>query len=509
MRYWCLTLFVTFILSHFNLPAQNEFDALRVASRRFDGSASFVGMGGAGGAVGGSFSGGMVNPASFGFFRKDEFTSTFSIHAHRTTASYITDNKINESRTGLNLPNLSLTFANLLYPPGLEPENEIVSYTFGIGINRSNSFYRRSFYSGQNYESSFTDYLAETANGIPVDFVESDEGTLYNMAYWGFLINPSKDFPDFYNSAINSQETDVTQTGTIDARGGIVDYTFSGALNYGHKLYLGGTFLVSSFRYIEENSFREVNNLIYPKQSYLNMEYFQNLRITGLGVGARIGAIFRPVETIRFGASYQTPMRFNLTDRYSFGINSELDPYADVDPDFQPFAPTYSGKSPDYEYGYRVTTPSVTNLSLCIAEPAIGMIAADVEFVNYNSINMFSNEYAFVLENQKIKENFKSSINIRVGGEIVNKEFRYRLGYAHYGSPINQGFYTTPNLLVENFITTGFGIKKPEYYIDVAFSMGLQNDFYVPYVTSGMPFYQSEMRFRNNRFMITIGLPFD
>lgn len=508
MRYWYLTLLVLFFLSHFNLSAQNEFDALRVASRRFDGTASFVGMAGAGGAVGGNFSGGMVNPASFGFFRKDEFTSTLSIHSHRTTASYINENKINESRTGLNLPNVSLTFANLRYPSGLEPDDEIVSYTFGIGINRNSSFYRRSFYSGQNFESSFTDYLAEMTNGIPIGFVETDIGELYNMAYWGFLINPSKDVPDKYNSAINSTERDVTQTGTIDARGGIVDYTFSGALNYGHKLYLGGTFLVSNFRYIEENSFREVNNLTFPEQSYLNMEYFQNFKITGMGVGARLGGIFRPVETIRFGLSYQTPMRFNLTDKYNFGLNSELNPYADVDPDFQPFDPTFSDVSPDYQFTYRVTTPSVTNLSLCIAEPAIGMLAADVEFVNYNSINMFSESYAFVNENQKIKNGFRSNMNIRVGGEYVHNEFRYRLGYAHYGSPINQGFYTTPNLLAENFFTTGFGIKKPDYYIDIAFSMALQNDFYIPYTTE-MPFYQSDMRFRNNRFMITVGFPFE
>jgi hypothetical protein len=124
---------------------------------------------------------------------------------------------------------------------------------------------------------------------------------------------------------------------------------------------------------------------------------------------------------------------------------------------------------------------------------------------------MFSKIYSFTNENQKIKEQFSSAINVRVGGELISDEFRIRLGYAHFGSALNQGYYTVKNLLTENYLTSGFGIKKPEYFIDFGFSMALQKDFYVPYSLSegSRPFYQSDMRFRNNRFMITLGLPID
>ena len=68
--------------------AQNDADALRYSMIGFGGTARYVSMGGAFGAIGADFSTLSTNPAGIGAYRKNEITFTPSIYTGKTESSY-------------------------------------------------------------------------------------------------------------------------------------------------------------------------------------------------------------------------------------------------------------------------------------------------------------------------------------------------------------------------------------------------------------------------------------
>ena len=71
------------------------------------------------------------------------------------------------------------------------------SWNFGIGLNRINNFHSRSFYEGFNLDNSFTDYLAQQAQGVGY---ENLDGYYEYLGYYTYLINP--DSLNNYTSAV-------------------------------------------------------------------------------------------------------------------------------------------------------------------------------------------------------------------------------------------------------------------------------------------------------------------
>src|SRR3954466_4771231 len=96
---------ITFILVGFSIYipslifAQSDIDALRYSQSSLTGTARYVSMGGAFGALGADFSSLSYNPAGIGLYRKSEFTFTPSIYAEKTTSDFLgtsgSDSKFN------------------------------------------------------------------------------------------------------------------------------------------------------------------------------------------------------------------------------------------------------------------------------------------------------------------------------------------------------------------------------------------------------------------------------
>jgi len=68
--------------------AQNQVDALRYSNLMFGGSARYVALGGAFGAVGADFTTLSVNPAGIGLYKTSEMSFSPSMYIGNTTASY-------------------------------------------------------------------------------------------------------------------------------------------------------------------------------------------------------------------------------------------------------------------------------------------------------------------------------------------------------------------------------------------------------------------------------------
>ncbi|MCD4745380.1 MAG: hypothetical protein K8R58_03690, partial [Bacteroidales bacterium] len=95
-----IVLFVT--LYSLSLFAQNDVDALRYSKITFGGSARYMALSGAFGALGADFSTLSTNPAGIGLYKKSEFSITPSFYIGQTSSEY-NDFTLDDSKYNFNL----------------------------------------------------------------------------------------------------------------------------------------------------------------------------------------------------------------------------------------------------------------------------------------------------------------------------------------------------------------------------------------------------------------------
>lgn len=89
--------------------AQTVYDGAKLTGKDLNGTARFVGMGGAMGALGGDISTMSTNPAGIGLFRSSDVMTSFGFSAYGTESKYL-DNKLNSDKSKLRLIILDLCF---------------------------------------------------------------------------------------------------------------------------------------------------------------------------------------------------------------------------------------------------------------------------------------------------------------------------------------------------------------------------------------------------------------
>ena len=144
------------------LQAQNQVDALRYSQTTYGGTARYVAMGGAFGALGADASTLSSNPAGIGMYRKSDLTFTPTLYNGTTTTNYNSsvnkDNKFN-----FNFGNAAFI---ITVPKAKNDGNaEWKSFSFGIAYNRQNNFHNRSFIEGNTQGSSLLSQYVTQADG--------------------------------------------------------------------------------------------------------------------------------------------------------------------------------------------------------------------------------------------------------------------------------------------------------------------------------------------------------
>ena len=71
------------------IVAQTVYDAAKITNKDLNGTARFVGMGGAMGALGGDISTLGTNPAGIGIYRSNDAMVSFGLSAYGTESNYI------------------------------------------------------------------------------------------------------------------------------------------------------------------------------------------------------------------------------------------------------------------------------------------------------------------------------------------------------------------------------------------------------------------------------------
>ncbi|HCT72277.1 hypothetical protein SDC9_21570 [bioreactor metagenome] len=468
------------IFTTYGLKAQNEIDALRYSRLNYSGSARFVSMGGAFGALGADFTSLSHNPAGIGLYRSSEISITPSINISNTEAT-LNGTFRDDSRYNFNLGSVGIVMNN-----NLESRNQQSLWKnvqFGFGLNRMANFNNRVSIESENLVSSFLTSYWENAQGIHPDDLGSFDTRLAYDTELLFITDSAS-----WEYGIDKPFGGVNQRKNIESKGSINEMVFTLGANYNNKLYLGATIGVPYIRYYETATYTETaladDNTVFNSMTRTDL-----LETTGTGLNFKFGLIFRATDWLRLGGAIHTPTFYtSMSDDYTATMRSRFDNGYSA-----------SAKANGF-YEYELTTPMRAIGSIGFIIGKAGVISADYEFVDYSAARLRASDYDFYDENNAIRSIYQKANNLRFGTEWRYGALNFRGGY---GLSANPYVYGTNSAL--SSYSLGIGIRERSFYFDMAWVYSTYDDMYYLYSGNVKAANTTTM---NNAFMVTLGIKY-
>lgn len=471
----CIPLFV---------DAQTELDLYRFSNTFNEGSARFESMGGSFGALGADLGCARINPAGFGRYSSSQFSFGFS--------NVFLGNRATFKGTETNSSDYKFRLSNMGFI-GCEDisgkRNGFLYHQFGIGYTGIANFGNTVKYAGQQFESLLDGFCAQAAGIAPEDLSQSNYAFSTSLAYETYAI-------DFDNSTFEYRPRltsgDMRHSRTITAKGGMNELFFAYSTNYLNKLYLGANLGVQFIRYLE-NTVHHEELIDTTDVSLRSFDYIYNLKTNGNGTNLKIGAIYLPIDNVRFGLALHTPTFFTLTDNWGADMVAQHDDTTIAVP--ETFKPTGN-------YKYRMRTPGRIVGSFAYIFGTKGCVNIDIEYLDYRWANFRSTTDQtyeatdYRPQNQAADDRFKPVVNIRVGGELVvlNNLF-IRGGYGYF--PIGDKALIEKGNRFDQLIAGGAGIRLNNWTIDAGLRLLQQTKDYVA-------FEKSEAEIRTNQLYFVL-----
>lgn len=503
MRFLRLLILSTVILvSLADLKAQveaNAFglfnEALLFSQTQYGGTARIQGIGGAQIALGGDVSSILSNPAGLGFFNKSELSLSPGVNIYNSNTNYF-DTETSDNMTTFVFNNLSLVYN--LTKSDIRP-GKWRGGSIGLSVNRINDFNRQFTYSGENFDNSIIDFFIEDADGL----APSQLVGLTGVAYDHFLINPFNDDPYEYDSFVLGFPI---QDETVTTKGSQYQVSLSFGGNYSDKLYFGAGLGLNTLNYEIENTFVETDYFDpeFPDDPEIlsELRIREELNTDGIGFTGTFGLIYRLNDLVRLGASVVTPTWYQLDEESTFDFSTDYNNYF-YDPEDTVLGNIVTlGDILVSEYDLK--TPLRVNGGVAFFIGKKGFVSADIEFVDYSSANLESNDFSTDADNTTIKNLYRSTTNFRLGGELRLQPILLRAGYSLQGDP-----YDLEDLdRSRSALSAGAGWRNKTLSIDLAVVHGWWDSLHIPYSVTGSATPVVDIENRNTNISLTAGFRF-
>lgn len=514
------------------LKAQSTiYDANRWMGSDLNGTARFVGMGGAMGALGGDITTMGTNPAGIGIYRSNDVMVTFGFdntgakangasldkfHGSFDNAGFVFSTKIGNST--------ALRFAN-----------------FGFNYRKMKSFSRSMLMNGV-FNTSQTIQMANMVNLAPNGqfdplteaalrsddaFLNPDLPWLGIMGYNAHLINPvygdliNPDDPDSelsfegYDSHFVAGDA-VAQSYRSKESGGIHSFDLNGALNFYDRFYIGATLGLYSVDYdrtsVYNEDFTDVEGNGHGGYTLGN-----DFWVNGSGVDFKLGFILRPFESssFRIGAAIHTPTFYSLTERNRAYIDFDLsEEYNGVTRPYDA-----NGRDTEGEYDYKLITPWKFNVNMGYTIGSSVALGLEYEYSNRTKARMEDPDGYELGQTDDIKAMMKAVHTLRAGAEFkLAPEFSFRVGYNHITAPLkSDAFKFLPvnsmrtdtefsNPGATNNYTLGFGYRGKNFYADMAYMLNTYNETFYAFDNLDLP--GTKITNNNHKVLLTLGMRF-
>lgn len=469
--------------------AQNTYINDRLtATDQLNGSARFVGMGGAGGALGADLSVISSNPAGMGLYRKSDIGMSFGAVIPNGNGWDMNDKTTyNENLARASFDQFGGVFSFRTESAALKRLSIAFNYQKKLNFNQG-------FFADNNNIDGLSQMtqLAELVNGNgEISFAtDNNLAGLAGRPYIDKEVNDpdnqyylSTDEDGRFNNAYSTHNNY-----TRHQRGALKAYDLNVAMNFNDRVYVGATLGIDQLDYSEWSEYAE-----YAEDDGLNHSLYNDTEITGVGVNGKFGVIVRPLEfsSFRVGLAVETPTWYRMDNSTLFNLDQ-------------------SDRVESY-LQYTLRTPWKVRVNAGHTVGSILAVGAEYEYANYAKTKMgypaydvdYPNGSQFrtadwdVGMNELTRNTLRGQHTLRLGAELnLLRKFAIRAGYNYISSRYkeNVGFdqynvdsramdYATNTEYMRlgdaNIVTAGLGFKGKMIYVDLTYQYRAQHgDFY-------------------------------
>jgi hypothetical protein len=498
--------------------AQDTYESARLLGSDLNGTARYVGMGGAMEALGADISTISTNPAGIGLFRHSNISASFGLVSQQDAEKF----------DGLDKTNMSFDQAGFVYSMRMDRSSYI---NFAFNYHKSRNFDQILSAANQAvWDASSNLLTAEKENQgcYVIDWNKSDDALI---GYQGNREAMNFSQLDWLNANVLADEVKfVDEQGAYKDlvlspiaadiwsfdrahRGWISDFDFCFSGNSNDRFYWGITFGLHDVKYRGYSQY--VEGLSFMDGSDAGKVAYGDARdIDGTGFDVKAGVIFRPIEEspFRIGLSVATPTWYDLKTSNVTAIinNSAMGEILDNNFEFDGW--TDSGDISN-RYDFKYFTPWKFGLSLGHTVGSMLALGASFDYSDYgaskNRVNDGShydwytdNYYEDSYTDEPMKRNteqvLKGVATVKLGAELKPiPELAVRLGYNYVSSAYDEKgvrdqtinsygvYYASTSDYVNwegtNRLTCGLGFKAGKMNIDMAYQYSSTNGKLYPF----------------------------
>jgi len=466
------------------MAAQETYENAKLAQDDLNGTARYVGMGGAMDALGADISTIGSNPAGIGLFRSSSVSGSFGLVSQQDA-----DNFANGKKTNMSFDQIGVVIA------GRSGASSFLNFAFNYHKSKNFDFILQAADGLDNASQNKLTYAKQKngllyqtdANGVPnfgspyISCNQLDDIYARNLNY-------DTDENTWYYDPATSYTLNRAHWGYI----GEYDLNISG--NIKDRVYLGLTMGIKDVNYRHYGEYTE-------QLDGFSMQVGDERRIDGSGVDIRLGAIVRPVETspFRIGLSVATPTWYSLTSQNNTYVTDGN-------------LTVSNGEA----YDFRIYTPWKFGVSLGHTIGNYLALGASYEYADYSSIDTRYNTGSYydywdgmadyyetsesdVEMNRHTSETLKGVSTLKLGLEYKpSPEIAVRFGYNYVSPMYNEdgfkdgtlssdgSYYSSAtdytNWKSTNRITCGIGYSIGKMNLDVAYQYSATNGKFSPFM---------------------------
>lgn len=489
----------------FSLPvaAQETYENANLTSTDLNGTARYVGMGGAMEALGADVSTIGSNPAGIGLFRRSQLSVSGGLLMQSNGKEYGDGKKTNASFDQIGFvyttrasrgSNLNFGFN---YTKGKNFDFLLnASGKLGNG-SQNNQSYLKHVLGSENYggfdvrkkDDAYIGFASPQANFVSWTWNQLD------YLYFNTLLPDATTAGKFNNYLADSYTFDKASIGYV----GNYDFNISGSIQ--DQFYFGLTFGLKDVHYDSESRYNERLSNGVGDVSVLDIR-----RITGTGFDITAGIIVRPIASspFRIGAYVKTPTWYDLTTSNVTRIDRNTNTGGKND----------WGEVPN-SYDYKLWTPWKFGLSLGHTVGNYLALGLTYEFEDHSTLDSRINDGGYYNDyygtyyetssadksmNKHTRQALKGVSTLKMGAEYKpTSNLALRLGYNYISPKYNKDAQKDPTIVSPgsayssstdfvnwdstNRFTFGIGYQINKFNVDLAYQYSMQKGTFYPFST--------------------------
>ena len=558
-----------FCLALMPAAAQDTYENANVLGGDLNGTARYVGMGGALEALGADISTIGTNPAGLGLFRHSQVSLSAGLVSQEGMKKFD-----NMAKTNLSFDQAGFVWADII------GDESFVNFSFNYHksrnfdrlLNVNNRFARHNDRGASLSKLAFAKSTKHSDSNGGYDLGQSENGAWYGyrnpqendrFAYpftqWDYLYTNAYNVDDVNNSDGDFLFSDASDYFFDEAnRGWIADFDFNFSGNFNQRVFWGLTVGLHSVNYKSYSVYDEM--LVNTAGNEIgNVLLEDDHQIDGSGFDFKAGLIVRPIEDspFRIGLSVSTPTWYSLTSKnyttiYNHTYTGEYEHLLDPKYDFW----GYEDLSSEDAFEYQYVTPWKFGFSLGHTFDNYLALGASYEYSDYGAASTrgYTGSYDYYgnkntdqdrVMTRDTEDKLKGVHLLKVGAEYKpSPSVGLRLGYNYQTAVYNDNafrdtqlnspgvyFSSTPDFVNwddTHRFTAGIGYKSEGFSVDLAYQYAMTKGTFHPFQSNvgfqdgfitydnGVtePYYEtciatpSSFDFKRHQLLLTLGYTF-